>query len=161
MSPVFKTRKIESVDRPNESILGIGYSLLLDTNETRGQYEVMRFHVPAGVGAPPHIHRQEDECILIEQGELQITLGGRDSTAGPGTIVHLPRNVRHGFQNLTRQPASFLCWVMPGRLSGFFAAFKRPWPEGQKLPDPANDEDVSKMMKAAQTYGIEILASSG
>ena len=55
------------------------------------------------------------------------------------------------------RPAGFLCWMMHGNLVGFFDAFKRSRPASAEHPAPANQEDVGRMMAAAQQYGIQIL----
>lgn len=103
-----------AADRPRESILGIGYSLL--------------------VGEQP-VHAQTGLC------------------------VHLPLGVQHGFRNTTDRSATFLCWVLPGTLAGFFDAFKCVWSADAKQPVPIEQEDIDKMMASADWYGIEILGS--
>ena len=145
------------LDRPTESILGIGYSLLITAQQTGGLYELMKFVVPGGHGPPPHIHQHEDECFYVIEGEFDVTAGGRSLHAVPGTYIHLPRGQAHAFRNTTTAMSSFLCWVMPGNLAGFFDAFKRPWPADAEQPTPVNDEDIQKLLAAASKYGVQIL----
>jgi len=147
-----------ALERPRESILGIGYSLLVSAEETAGVYELMKFVVPAGHGPPPHVHQREDESFYVVDGEFEVRLGETVFLAGPGDYVHLPRRVAHGFRNTGSMTGSFLCWVMPGNLAGFFDAFKRTWPADQDQPDPVTDDDIAKLMSAAAAHGIEILA---
>ena len=147
----------DTLSRPDESILGIGYSLMVSAEQTGSAYELMKFVVPAGAGPPPHVHSKEDEAFCLIEGEIELSIGEQTIHAKRGTFVHLPRHVPHGFRNLTDHPASFLCLVMPGNLAGFFDAFKRPWPEDAEQPTPANEEDIGKMMLAADQYGIQIL----
>lgn len=146
-----------ALERPSESILGIGYSLLVSAEQTGGVYELMKFVVPGGHGPPPHTHQREDECFYVLEGEFDVLLGEQTIAAGPGTYIHLPRGVPHGFRNKTSETSGFLCWVLPGNLGGFFDAFKRPWPADQPQPDALSDEDIGQMMTAATEYGIEIL----
>lgn len=141
--------------RSTESILGIGYALLVDAARTGGAYELMKFDVPTGVGPPLHVHQNEDEAFFLVEGQLTVFVGEERVQAEPGNFVHLPRHVPHGFQNTSGRFASFLCWVMPGNLAGFFDAFKRPWPEESDRPAPVDEADVGRMMAAAATFQIE------
>lgn len=145
-----------ALPRPNESILGIGYSLLISSEQTGGAYELMRFVVPAGAGAPPHVHTREDEMFYVVEGELEVLYGDTGRRIKAGDYAHLPRGTQHGFRNASSSTASFLCWVVPGNLGGFFDAFKRDWPAEQETPMPPDGEDISKLMKAAVKYGLEI-----
>lgn len=142
--------------RPERSILGIGYSLLIDSAQTGGAYEVMQFVVPVGHGPPPHVHELEDESFYIVSGEFELTLGERTLRARPGDCIHLPRRTPHSFRNVSGELATFLCWVVPGNLAGFFDAFARPWPKDDSLPPPVSDEDVARMLAAAARYRIEM-----
>ncbi|MEX0703569.1 MAG: cupin domain-containing protein [Planctomycetales bacterium] len=148
-----------ALERPRESVLGIGYALLVSAEQTGGAYEVMKFVVPAGNGPPPHRHAREDECFYLLDGEFEITLGDRALRARAGDCIHLPRGVPHAFQNVGESLGSFLCWVVPGNLSGFFDAFKRDWPADMPHPPAVTGDDVANLLAAAEKYGIEILAA--
>ena len=146
-----------SVDtRPTESILGIGYSLLVGGAQTDGAYDLMLFEAPPGIGPPPHVHTQEDELFYVVDGAIEVLRGDETLQLEAGDYVCLPRNVVHAFQNNGQATARFLCWVTPGRLEAFFDAFKREWPADEDAPPPPNEEDISKMLAAAEKYGIEI-----
>lgn len=146
--------------RPEQSILGMGYALLIDGKQTGGAFEVMQFVVPPEAGPPPHIHRREDECFYIVNGEFELTLGERTLRARAGDCVHLPREQPHSFRNVCGEQATFLCWVMPANLAGFFEAFARPWPADQAMPAPVEPADVERLMAAAAKYQIDILTGS-
>ncbi|MCA9187908.1 MAG: cupin domain-containing protein [Pirellulaceae bacterium] len=144
-------------ERPNESILGIGYSLLVRAEETDGNYELMKFVVPAGAGPPPHVHQREDECFLLVDGELEVWIGGTTVPAKVGTCIHLPRGVAHAFRNVSDRQATFLCWVTPGNLAGFFDAFKTTWPTDTESPPSVNESSIAKMLAVAPDFGIDIM----
>ena len=145
------------LDRPVDAILGIGYSLLVNAEQTGGAYELMKFTVPGDFGPPPHIHRREDECFYVVDGCFDVMVGDETVTAEAGTYIHLPRGVPHSFRNKTSSMASFLCWVLPGNLAGFFDAFKRPWPATEDRPPPVTEQDIGAMLAAATRYDIQIL----
>jgi mannose-6-phosphate isomerase-like protein (cupin superfamily) len=143
--------------RPSHSVLGIGYSLLVSSQQTGGAYELMLFLAPAGHGPPPHVHRHEDELFYILEGEFDVLFGERTLHVRPGDYIHLPRGTPHAFRNTTNRNASFLCWVTPGTLGPFFDAFQRDWPADQALPPPVGEEDINKLMAAAARHEIQIL----
>jgi len=63
--------------RPSESVLGIGYALLIGAEQTGGLYELMNFVVPGGHGPPRHVHRNEDECFYVVDGAIDVTVDTR------------------------------------------------------------------------------------
>ena len=142
--------------RPEESILGIGYSLLISGEETNGKYDLMLFEASPGVGPPPHVHTREDELFFILDGEFEVLRGDETLQVKSGDYVSLPRNIVHAFRSTGETTGRFLCLVTPGNLKGFFDAFKRPWPDDEQVPSPPNDEDIGKMLTAAENYGIEM-----
>ena len=138
--------------------MGIGYALLVSAEQTAGEYELMKFVIPTGLGPPMHMHTREDECYLILEGEFEVTVGEEVFTATPGTYLHLPRNIRHGITNVGDDVGSFLCWVIPGNLGPFFAQLTQPWPADAKYPPMLTEEDIQKLMSLAQEFGITLLA---
>ncbi|MGH6873902.1 MAG: cupin domain-containing protein [Aestuariivirgaceae bacterium] len=43
-----------------------------------------------------------------------MTVGDQTTTAGPGTIVFIPRNTVHRFKNVGDTTACMLDWTLPG-----------------------------------------------
>jgi quercetin dioxygenase-like cupin family protein len=50
--------------------------------------------MPAGTGAEPHSHPNE-QWIYILEGTFKATVGGKDIEAKPGSLVYVPANVVH------------------------------------------------------------------
>jgi len=50
--------------------------------------------MPAGTGAEPHSHPNE-QWIYILEGTLQATIGGKTIDAKPGSVVYVPAGVMH------------------------------------------------------------------
>ena len=117
----------------------------------------MRFVVPPGAGPPPHIHHGEDECFHLVTGSLTVLRGEASLPVAAGDAVHLPRGVKHAFQNESDQFAELLCWVTPANLESFFAAFVRDWPAAAELPPPPDDSAIEAMMQSAAEHDIEML----
>jgi quercetin dioxygenase-like cupin family protein len=50
--------------------------------------------MPAGTGAEPHSHPNE-QWIYILQGVFHATIGGKSVEAKPGSVIYVPANVVH------------------------------------------------------------------
>lgn len=53
---------------------------------------------PPGTGVPMHIHRDDDECLYVIDGELIAQLGDEKLEARQGDIVYMPKSISHGFR---------------------------------------------------------------
>ena len=50
-------------------------------------------------GAPlPHFHPNEEQFVLVMSGKANMVLGDETRVIGPGDLVHIPRNARHGIR---------------------------------------------------------------
>ena len=75
---------------------------------------------PRTFGAPPHSHDHEDEQFYVLEGNVSFLDREQTTSAGPGTLVVLPRGHVHGFWNETDEPARVLLIVSPGEFATFF-----------------------------------------
>ena len=55
---------------------------------------VALMRMPAGTGAEPHSHPNE-QWIYILEGTFKATVGGKDIEAKPGSLVYIPADVVH------------------------------------------------------------------
>ncbi|MBI1941701.1 MAG: cupin domain-containing protein [Acidobacteria bacterium] len=55
---------------------------------------------------PPHIH-PEEEIMLITDGHGEISLEGKVSKVGPGTLMYAGSNREHGIVNTSSAPLTF------------------------------------------------------
>src|SRR5215470_6714772 len=101
---------------------GLDMKVLLTTEATGGAISVlMGWHKP-GEGPPDHVHFKQEEMFFIVDGTYELTVGGHTSTAGPGTIVFIPRNTVHRFKNVGDKTACMLDWTLPGGQDHYFKA---------------------------------------
>jgi quercetin dioxygenase-like cupin family protein len=99
-------------DRP-----GLRAALLADVEEI-GLAEVVG--EPGGAPTPVHLHRRHVESFCVLEGELTLTVDGRELLAGPGSWVQVPPGVAHTFA-LTGAPRTrFLDLHTPGCGYGAF-----------------------------------------
>src|SRR5262245_9243291 len=93
-----------AIKTPEEALpskpFGIDMKVLLATECTGGSDSIiMILHEPGEV-QPDHVHFNQEEILFIIEGEYALTIGGQTATAGPGTLVFIPRNVLHRFRNV-------------------------------------------------------------
>ena len=72
-----------------------------ETNSAPGQF------------VPVHVHPNQDEFILVQEGELDLKLDGKWMKAKAGDLVRMPRGIPHGYFNKSDKPARALFWVSP------------------------------------------------
>ncbi len=110
--------------------------------------------MPAGSHTPFHRHENEDEAWYVLEGRIVFHLeGGRKLTCGPGSYVHVPAGVAHGFR--TETPTRLLVLSAPNGFVEFAREVGRP-AERRELP-PVEPPDVAKLAAVGARYGIEIL----
>jgi mannose-6-phosphate isomerase-like protein (cupin superfamily) len=99
---------------------GIDIRVLLSTEATGGAISVLKgWHKP-GEGPPDHVHFNREEVFFVLEGTYELTVGGQTTTAGPGTIVFIPRTVVHRFTNVGDTTACMLDWSLPGGQDHYF-----------------------------------------
>jgi mannose-6-phosphate isomerase-like protein (cupin superfamily) len=93
---------------------GLDAKILLTTEASGGAISVLIVTHKPGEGPPDHLHFNQEEIFFILDGIYELTIGGRTSTAGAGTIVFIPRNTVHRFRNISMKPGRMLDWSLPG-----------------------------------------------
>ncbi|WP_421856657.1 cupin domain-containing protein [Oceanicaulis sp.] len=107
---------------------------------------------PRTLGAPPHRHAHEDELFYVLEGELSALAGEDTVTAGPGSLLILPRGAPHSFWNAGDTEARVLLIVSGSEFDGFFEAV------AERLAASGPDADLPAILDAvAAAHGIEML----
>ena len=99
-------------------LAGLG-AILADEALTGGAYELFEARPPKGLGPPMHIHREREEAFYVVSGRFTIVCDGRETDAGPGEFVMVPRGSPHGFE-ANSEDARLVFIVSPPGLEGFF-----------------------------------------
>lgn len=130
---------------------GLNVKVFLTTETTGGATSVlMGWHRP-GEGAPDHVHYDQEELFFIIEGTYDLTVDGKTSTVGPGTVAFIPRGVVHGFKNVGDGTASMLDWTLPGGQDHYFKAVAE-----LAARDGFTDEE---MMAINQRFNTEFVAA--
>jgi hypothetical protein len=81
---------------------------------------VLTYSALAGFGPPRHLHREDDEMLLVEKGTIVFWTPGDCWTAGPGDLVMLPKCLPHTWRAYGDDPVRFQVTVTPGEFETFF-----------------------------------------
>ena len=99
---------------------GLDVKVLLSTEATGGAISVLMGRIKPGEGPGDHVHFNKEEIFFIVEGTFELTVDGQTTTAGPGTIVFIPRNVVHRFNNIGDTTGWMLDWTLPGGQDHYF-----------------------------------------
>lgn len=72
----------------------------VDAGES-GSMAAIEFVAPKGFGPPLHVHQDEDEVMIVLEGEVAFRSGDTEQIAATGSTVYLPHGVPHTFQVLS------------------------------------------------------------
>ena len=98
-------------------------TLLLDTDElTVTEF----FYGPGERGATPHVHHHHADGFLVLEGELTIPFRSGPLRASAGTLVVIPPEVVHSFDNDGEENALFYNFHMPASGFGDFMRGRNP-----------------------------------
>ncbi len=123
-----------------------------------GTLSAVEFVAPHGFGPPLHRHDDEDEIIVVLDGEVAFRSGELETVATAGATAFLPRCVPHTFQVLS-DTARILSITGSAtgapRFDAMVEALGEPVDE-PTLPDPM-DIDPGHVAEVCARHGIEIL----
>ena len=129
------------------NVLGDSITLQLTAEQTGGQYSVVEFATPGGVGQPPHTHAW-DETYLVLEGALDLNLNG-DSTVINSGRCH---QVKAGTVHAPTPSGDFCRYVMVGQPGGVEEVFKALKTNQEQL------SDMSKVVEIVTKAGVTIAA---
>ena len=89
---------------------------------------------PRALAAPLHRHTREDEYSFVLEGRMGALLGDDVVEAGPGDLVHKPRNQWHTFWNAGDEPCRILEIISPAGFERFFAELDDMGGAAQRRP---------------------------
>jgi uncharacterized cupin superfamily protein len=105
-------------------------SLATTLEESRARKEIMEgsttslsaFEVHASSIQPgkaphaPHTHADEEELIIVKEGQVKVTINGVSNTLGPGSIAYAIPGDEHGIINAGRTQATYYIFKYKSRL---------------------------------------------
>lgn len=100
----------------------IGVRFMIDGPESAERFSLVEHPMSAhALAAPLHRHNNEDEYSYVIEGRMGALLGDEHLEAGPGDLVHKPRDQWHTFWNAGGEPCRVLEIISPAGFERFFA----------------------------------------
>src|SRR6185503_15781432 len=62
---------------------------------------------PGKAPHPPHTHKDQDELVIVKEGQVKITINGVSKTVGPGSIALIMSGDAHGIENTGKTQAAY------------------------------------------------------
>ena len=148
MATIESSPKIVTPTGAREGFLGsIGVRFMIDGRETDEGFSLVEHPMsPRALAAPLHLHTREDEYSYVLEGRMGALLGDDVVEAGPGDLVHKPRNQWHTFWNAGDEPCRILELIAPAGFERFF----------QELSDlgGAIEADPEELAQLNEQYGL-------
>jgi mannose-6-phosphate isomerase-like protein (cupin superfamily) len=114
-------RKLGPDEGPYTDLPGVGVRFMIWTEESGGGFSLVEHPIaPKTLCAPYHRHSREDEYSFVLEGRMGALLGDDVVEAGPGDLVHKPRNQWHTFWNAGDEPCRILEIISPAGFEHFF-----------------------------------------
>jgi mannose-6-phosphate isomerase-like protein (cupin superfamily) len=99
----------------------IGVRWMIDGAEADERFSLVEHPMsPRALAAPLHRHTREDEYSYVLEGRMGALLGDDVVEAGPGELVHKPRDQWHTFWNAGDEPCRILEIISPAGFERFF-----------------------------------------
>jgi mannose-6-phosphate isomerase-like protein (cupin superfamily) len=110
---------------PSDGAVGflgsIGVRFMIDGSEAGERFSLVEHPMsPRALAAPVHRHTREDEYSFVLEGRMGAMLGDDVVEAGPGELVHKPRDQWHTFWNAGDEPCRILEIIAPAGFESFF-----------------------------------------
>jgi mannose-6-phosphate isomerase-like protein (cupin superfamily) len=146
--------KIVPPDNGDEGFIGsIGVRFMLGGAEAGGRLSLVEHPMsPRALAAPLHRHSREDEYSLVLEGRMGALLGDEVVEAGPGDLVHKPRNQWHTFWNAGDEPCRILEVISPAGFEHYFRELVAMGGVAEAQPDA--------LAQLNERYGIEMRPES-
>jgi quercetin dioxygenase-like cupin family protein len=141
----FKVNKDEARFGEHYKMKGITMNVLdvkVSSKDTDGDIAVFEQNGFTPKGGPPlHIHLYQDEFFYIVEGEYLFQVGNDKYKMKPGDTIFLPRNIQHGFVQLSETAKVIISFMPAGKIEDFF-----------KITDswisPPSNEEIKKAFEA-------------
>jgi quercetin dioxygenase-like cupin family protein len=131
----------------------IGVRFMIDGPEAAERFSLVEHPMsPRALAAPLHRHTREDEYSYVLEGRMGALLGDDVVEAGPGDLVHKPRNQWHTFWNASDEPCRILEIISPAGFERYF----------RELVDMGGvtGADEESLARLNDRYGFEMRADT-
>ena len=114
----------------------IGVRFMIDGDEAGDRFSLVEHPMsPWALAAPLHRHSREDEYSFVIEGKMGALLGDEELVAGPGDLVHKPRDQWHTFWNAGDTDARLLEIIAPAGFERYFEELADLFLPGRPAPE--------------------------
>ncbi len=135
------------------NVLGDSVACKLTEADAGVFFSVFEISVPAGGGQPVHRHLRDEEAYYVLQGQFDFQTEDWIESAQPGTFIHFPRGVSHGYTNTGSADGKLLAIFAPMGVEHYLEEIDRLSREGTL------DDDAGRQV--AKRHGILDPARTG
>lgn len=137
--------------------LGLDLHVLKAVGEdTGGSFSLFEVTAAPQSGPPPHIHHREDETYYVLEGEFEFLYIDQTFTAGPGSVVYLPRGRLHMHRNALDTPSRAVVLNTPSGIEKLIEEAGEPATDLSSPPPPPDQAALERIVMIAQKYGVEV-----
>ena len=131
------------------------WTMKATAEETDGAFILVEDRMTRGKMTPLHTHPNQDETLIVLEGEILVYAEGREHRVGPRGVAVAPRGDAHAFM-VTSQSALILFLQTPGSGEAFYRDVSEP---STDETDARRPPDLDRLRAAAQRHPdiIEIL----
>jgi quercetin dioxygenase-like cupin family protein len=123
--------------------------------QTDGSLLMFEVRMPRGKATPLHVHPDADETFKLLDGQIRMSVGGRESIVADGAVSLVPRGTPHAF-TVESEWAHILVLFTPASAVSeeFFRLAGIPAADPSATPPPP---DPDRFAAAVTTAGLQIL----
>jgi quercetin dioxygenase-like cupin family protein len=139
--------------RPSIWFAGALVVVHVEAAESDGRVGIWESEESLGDRLPLHVHRREDEQVVLLDGQIAFWIGDRTHHLVPGETLALPRDVPHAHL-VTSRKARILTIAIPGGFERIFTDLGTPALPGTTAPPPPGN---AALAEAAGRLGVQIV----
>ncbi|KAK0332296.1 hypothetical protein LTR94_025466 [Friedmanniomyces endolithicus] len=104
--------------------------------DTGGGLSVFQYCGEVQGGPPLHLHEDQDEIYLVQDGQYLFQVGETQTLVSPGGVIFLPRGRPHAFSQVSEKGRMLFMFSPAGDMERYFRAL------AQLKGPPSPDEEV-------------------
>jgi mannose-6-phosphate isomerase-like protein (cupin superfamily) len=102
---------------------------------------------PPSGGPPEHAHSENEEILYVLEGDFTVQTGDRMTKISQGSLVYIPKGVKHTYKNEGPDEGSVLVAFAPGGISSV--------PEGAARPSAQEPRNPSRLIATPGSGGAD------
>jgi quercetin dioxygenase-like cupin family protein len=123
----------------HEGTVGERIAIRMSSTDTNGAYAIVESVAVPDCNVPLHLHRNEEEHLVVLIGTYRIQIEDKVFNAPAGTSVTIPKGARHSWRNISHETSHLLVVLTPG---GF-----------EKCIQTIRDSPADKILEVAAQHG--------